>query len=526
MSRRVIHIVFLVMLVGLILTSQLQPVTAQIKATFTVDDFGNALDANPGDGICATAGGKCNIRAAVQEANALAGEDTIYIPAGTFEIQPVVYIETNITIIGEGQTQTILKLNQTTFSHLFQVDAGAEFTLQNVTIQNTGGIYNKGIFNVSNSKFLDNKNETGGGGAIENGRILGVYNCTFTGNQASISGGAIHNIGFVGSGNFANITMSTFIDNLAPLGGAIDVVGGFMELHVNYSTFASNSATNGGAIMINGSKDNIVTDSSIFNNSAEDYGGGIFIGSPTASSQGVLTIERSSITGNVSLKGGGGIFVGDLPNQASPHELTIINSTLSGNESKIHGGGILANERAFVKLFSSTLSLNIADRNGISGGQGGGIYILNDPDISYIHTHFENSVIAENKDLSTGTLPLFAEDCYGNFNTGGMNLFGILRPGVCNLTIITGSNLSGTLSAPLDPKLGGLENGAYNLYHMPLANSPVVDMGDLNGCKDPAGALLSYDQRGEARKFGFACDLGAIESSFRGSRIFLPIVRR
>lgn len=50
-------------------------------ATFPVDDTGDGADANPGDGACATAGNLCTLRAAIQEANALSGDDTI-----TFDI--------------------------------------------------------------------------------------------------------------------------------------------------------------------------------------------------------------------------------------------------------------------------------------------------------------------------------------------------------------------------------------------------------------------------------------------------------
>src|SRR4051812_45655784 len=58
-------------------------------AIFTVDSQTDAVDANPGDGICATAslpseGVKCTLRAATMEANALAGADTINLPAGTY----------------------------------------------------------------------------------------------------------------------------------------------------------------------------------------------------------------------------------------------------------------------------------------------------------------------------------------------------------------------------------------------------------------------------------------------------------
>lgn len=46
-------------------------------ATFTVNNSGNANDNNAGNGTCATAAGVCTLRAAIQEANALAGTHTI-----------------------------------------------------------------------------------------------------------------------------------------------------------------------------------------------------------------------------------------------------------------------------------------------------------------------------------------------------------------------------------------------------------------------------------------------------------------
>jgi hypothetical protein len=44
---------------------------------FTVDDNGSGADAAPGDGVCATAGGQCTLRAAIQESNMWPGRDTI-----------------------------------------------------------------------------------------------------------------------------------------------------------------------------------------------------------------------------------------------------------------------------------------------------------------------------------------------------------------------------------------------------------------------------------------------------------------
>lgn len=55
-------------------------------ADFIVNDTADAVDATPGDGICATATPTCTLRAAVMEANALAGADTITVPAGLYTL--------------------------------------------------------------------------------------------------------------------------------------------------------------------------------------------------------------------------------------------------------------------------------------------------------------------------------------------------------------------------------------------------------------------------------------------------------
>jgi len=50
-------------------------------AAFTVDSTATGADADPGDGICATAQDACTLRAAVEEANALDTRTTITVPA-------------------------------------------------------------------------------------------------------------------------------------------------------------------------------------------------------------------------------------------------------------------------------------------------------------------------------------------------------------------------------------------------------------------------------------------------------------
>src|SRR5206468_7653303 len=77
-------------------------------------------DVTPGDGICADAGGACSLRAAITEANALAGADTITLPAGTYTETLVAAAEdlnaggdfdirSDLTINGAGSGTTIIQ---------------------------------------------------------------------------------------------------------------------------------------------------------------------------------------------------------------------------------------------------------------------------------------------------------------------------------------------------------------------------------------------------------------------------------
>ena len=67
-----------------------QPVAAAGR-TFTVNSTGDAGDTNEGDGACNAGGGQCTLRAAIEEANASAGHDTIEFDiagAGPHTIRP------------------------------------------------------------------------------------------------------------------------------------------------------------------------------------------------------------------------------------------------------------------------------------------------------------------------------------------------------------------------------------------------------------------------------------------------------
>jgi CSLREA domain-containing protein len=120
-SKSSIHILILISLL-ISLIGGVVFVTPAHAAAFTVNNTSDAVDATPGDGVCATAPGNgvCTLRAAIQEANALPGDDTITVPAGTYTLTIPgrdeyfaatgdFNITSNITINGAGAGSTIIQ---------------------------------------------------------------------------------------------------------------------------------------------------------------------------------------------------------------------------------------------------------------------------------------------------------------------------------------------------------------------------------------------------------------------------------
>ena len=93
--------------------------TAFAATTFTVNSAIDAVDTNPGDGACSTGAGSCSLRAAIQEANALSGPDTINVTAGVYSLSIFgaaedlgvtgdLDITGPLTIVGSGAGSTII----------------------------------------------------------------------------------------------------------------------------------------------------------------------------------------------------------------------------------------------------------------------------------------------------------------------------------------------------------------------------------------------------------------------------------
>lgn len=172
-------------------------------ATFVVDSTTDAVDLLPGDGTCATLAGECTLRAAVQEANALSGSDSIVVPAGTY-VLTLAGVEDHamsgdldvtdaLAITGAGAATTIIDGNDT--SGVFDVHSGS-FQLDGVTVQHgrsenglAGGITAVVPITVTTSVVRANHGYTGGGIFAPSGVTL--VGTTVTENLADFIAGGL-----------------------------------------------------------------------------------------------------------------------------------------------------------------------------------------------------------------------------------------------------------------------------------------------------------------------------------------------
>jgi len=237
-------------------------------------------------------------------------------------------------------------------------------------------------------------------------------------------------------------------------------------------------AVGGGGILVREGGSLTLLDTTVSNNQAP-VGGGI-------AAHGPVTINRSAIylnTANMPASYqpfGGGLLVENA-------DATITNTTFSGNAASGNGGGVMLSATGGA---APTFVLNNVT---IAYSQGSGLYVQG------VTATTKNTLLANNS-ASTGPNCRVAG---GSLVSGGNNLIGNIAG--CVLTGQQASDLVGTASAPIDPKLGPLSGSiGPTQTHPLLAGSPAIDAGNNATCR-------TYDQRSVARPQGTRCDIGAYE---------------
>ncbi len=221
-----------------------------------------------------------------------------------------------------------------------------------------------------------------------------------------------------------------------------------------------------------------------------NFGGGIY-------NDGTLTVRDSTVSGNTAFYAGGGIF-----NEDSGHSVTVVNSTISGNTSQLGGGGGLDNDiGSTMTVINCTVTGNTSQRL-----PGGGI----DDNGGEVIIH--GSIVAGNSAPS-------GPDVYGFFTSQGYNLVGNDSGSTINRNL---GDLVGTAGAPIDPKLGPLQdNGGPTFTHALLSGSPAIDAGTGSGT-DQRGVDRGQDGDGNGSD---RADMGAFEVRDTKPPVVTSIVR-
>lgn len=429
-------------------TSTLALAAAAQAATFAVNDTTDAIDASPGDGVCATRFESCTLRAAVMEANALPGHDRIEMAPGVYHLtlsDPSdggehagdLDLHESVDLVGGAVNQVIVDADEQ--SRVFEIHEGVELvSMEGFTIQD-GNAY------AEPEHAEGPLHDAEGGGILAWAEELRLDGMLVTRNAAFDGGGINH----------------------------------FKRLEVRHSRIHQNTAHDGGGISTRGPESDLLfSESVLWGNQAVhvgEYGaprgGGLF------SFNGNVRIERSSVVYNTSAADGGGLYLDETGG-----EYSLENVTISHNQVGRSGGGLYG--WPTFQAHHVTITENHAQKAG------GGLYQFgfNHGDFGQ-HAYFTASILS-------GNTAAQAPDCAGDVASEGYNLFDVESKCAVSTTATD-------LPRGLDPELGALQF-QHTHFHPILWTSPALDAAGLD--------CPAVDQRGAARPHGLGCDVGAYES--------------
>ncbi|QYO65790.1 choice-of-anchor Q domain-containing protein [Leptolyngbya sp. 7M] len=251
---------------------------------FVVDITSDESDESPGDGSCATESGGCSLRAAIEEANALPGEQEI-----TFGIAGLL----------AGVPQTIVLGSEIAITDDTKIlGPGAD------QLSIDGGPGSNRIFSISGAAAdISGLTLTGGGGQ-------GVL--------ASGRGGAVYaidaDVSLVGIGLGSNSAINS---------GIAVAFEGSGSHRIERSLIASNSGFGCGAIAKFGTSDLVIENTTISGNSIGAGNAGAAMCTFTA---GITAVRNSTITANAGVSFTGGVY-------HSGGTLAVGSTIISGNSA-------------------------------------------------------------------------------------------------------------------------------------------------------------------------------------------------
>lgn len=378
------------------------------EASFTVNNNGDAPDAAPGNGVCATSGAVCTLRAAIMEADRLSGADTITINGG---IGTITLNQGNPDNDGQGRnTYAAGDLDITcTLQNNDDCQTPIASNTSGLTINGAVGgstiavgaftAFGSGLTSTTDRVFDIGMDGTFGGGfggtvqlnvamsnlTMQSGNVREDYVPALgAGNFAR--GGAIRMDGFGSGGTRGSLSLTsvTINNNQADhdTGGVFDQYAGINYSSVVTSNNIGKAGPGGGLQFLTGipSTLSITGTSSFTGNEARQ--GTIFLVTPATDTDGGglsanMDTNTTTLTGvvfsnNISQDDGGAVrlFAG-----AS----TVTGGSMTGNTARDDGGGLIADNDTpsgarFATLSGVTIRNNTADSDNTAAGDGGGLF--------------------------------------------------------------------------------------------------------------------------------------------------------
>lgn len=307
-----------------------------------VNETEDAVDAVI-DETCADSEGRCTLRAAVQEANASVGPDSLTLPAGVYTLKRVgagedlaasgdLDVTGTMTLGGAGAAATVIQGKK---DRVFHILPGAQVEIRDVTLTkgkaggkgvtgndaSGGGVRNDGNLVLERVVVSKNKADDDAGG-ITNQDTLVLIDVTLTGNKAADDAGGFDNDG--GTVTLRGVTLSK--------NKAKDEAGGFESEEAG--------TVDGENVTVSGNK-------------AHETGG------VNVEQGGAITLVNLTATGNKAKEGGGGVSNED----GSTLELS--NSIVAGNK-KQNCAGTIASLGGNVEAGTSCSFTGPGDQGGVA----------------------------------------------------------------------------------------------------------------------------------------------------------------